>query len=80
MKFADDDLEIVRKNLSKQSLAALAANLPRDGGENTGAAFNYNHIGLGNKNMVQNNPLLNPFAWAALIKQITEGNKNKKKD
>ena len=80
MKFADDDLEIARKNVSRQSLAALSANLPRDGGENAGSAFNYNHIGLGNKNMVQNNPLLNPFAWAALIKQITEGNKNKKKD
>ena len=80
MKFADDDLEIARKNVSRQSLAALAANLPRDGGENAGTTFNNNHIGLGNKNMVQTNPLLNPFAWAALIKQITEGNKNKKKD
>lgn len=79
MKFADDDLEIARKNVSRQSLAALAANLPRDGGENAGASFNNNHIGLGNKNMVQTNPLLNPFAWAALIQQITEGNKNKNK-
>lgn len=80
MKFADDDLEIARKNVSRQSLASLAANLPRDGRENVGSAFNYNHIGLTNKNMVQTNPLLNPFAWAALIKQISEGNKNKKKD
>ena len=80
LKFADDDLEIARKNVSRQSLAALAANLPRDGGENAGTTFINSHIGLGNKNMVQTNPLLNPFAWAALIKQITEGNKNKKKD
>lgn len=80
MKFADDDLEIARKNLSRESLAALAANLPRDGRENVGASFNSNHYNLGTKNMVQTNPLLNPFAWAALIKQITEGNKNKKKD
>lgn len=80
MKFADDDLEIARKNLSRKSIAELAANLPRDGGENAGTVFNNNHIGLSNKNMVQTNPLMNPFAWAALIKQITEGNKNKKKD
>jgi hypothetical protein len=25
--------------------------------------------------MVQTNPLLNPLAWAALIKQISEGKK-----
>jgi hypothetical protein len=80
MKFADDDLEIARKNLSRQSLAELSANLPRDAGEINSTSFNNNHIGLGNKNMVQNNPLLNPFAWAALIKQIKEGNKNKNKN
>ncbi len=77
MKFADDDLEIARKNLSKSSLAALSKTLPRDGRENQIMNFQNNHIGLTNKNMVQTNPLLNPFAWGALIKQITEGNKKK---
>ena len=80
LKFADDDFEIARKNVSRESLAGLAANLPRDGRENVGSVFNNNHIGLTNKNMVQVNPLMNPFAWAALIKQITDGKKNKKKD
>lgn len=80
MKFADDDLEIAKKNLSKQSLRELSATLPRDGGENQGLYYNNNHIGLTNKNMVQTNPLLNPFAWGALIKQITEGNKSRDRD
>ena len=31
MKFADDDLEIARKNLSRESLASMLATLPRDG-------------------------------------------------
>jgi hypothetical protein len=80
MKFADDDLEIARKNLSKKSLAELSANLPRDGAEFSGSSFNNNHIGLSNKNMVQTNPLLNPFAWGALIKQIMDGDKSRDKN
>lgn len=77
MKFADDDLEIAMKNLSKKSLRELSTSLPRDGQENSGMSFNNLHQALGNKNMVQTNPLLNPLAWAALIKQISEGNKKK---
>jgi hypothetical protein len=80
MKFADDDLEIAKKNLSKKTLRDLSYSLPRDGGEIQGMTFNNNHIGLSNKNMVQTNPLLNPLAWAALIKQISEGDKNRNKD
>lgn len=80
MKLADDDLELAKKNLSKQSLRELSASLPRDGRENQGLNFNNNHIGLTNKNMVQTNPLLNPFAWGALIKQITEGDKSRNED
>ncbi|MBC7652858.1 MAG: hypothetical protein H7098_00125 [Oligoflexus sp.] len=77
MKFADDDLEIAMKNLSKKSLRELSTSLPRDGQENSGMSFNNLHQAHGNKNMVQTNPLLNPLAWAALIKQISEGNKKK---
>lgn len=77
MKFADDDLEIARKNIASINFAELAVSLPRDGQENTINSYNYNHTGLTNKNMVQTNPLLNPFAWGALIKQITEGKKKK---
>lgn len=80
LRFADDDLEIAKKNLSKKTLRDLSYSLARDGGEIQGMSFNNNHINLSNKNMVQTNPLLNPLAWAALIKQISEGDKNKKKD
>ncbi|MDA9555747.1 carboxypeptidase-like regulatory domain-containing protein, partial [Pelobium sp.] len=80
MKFADDDLEIAKKNLSKKSLAELSANLPRDGRENSAFSFQNNHINLSNKNFVQTNPLLNPFAWGALIKQIMEGDKERNKN
>ena len=80
MKFADDDLEIAMKNLSKKSLRELSANLAYDGRENNLRSFNNNHIGLSNKNMVQTNPLLNPLAWAALIQQITDGDKTRTKD
>lgn len=79
MKFADDDLEIARKNLSSQSLRTLVASLPRDGSENNSLSFNNNHNGLINKTGVQVNPLLNPLAWGALINQITEGSKSRKK-
>lgn len=80
LKFADDDLEIAMKNLSKESIKELSASLPRDGAEYNGTSFQNNHNNLMNSHMVQTNPLLNPFAWGALIKQITEGNKARNKD
>lgn len=80
LKFADDDLEIAKKNLSKKTLSDLSYSLGRDGAEIQRMSFNNNHINLSNKNMVQTNPLLNPLAWAALIKQISDGDKNRNKD
>lgn len=80
LKFADDDLEIAKKNLSKKTLSDLSYSLGRDGAEIQRMSFNNNHINLSNKNMVQTNPLLNPLAWASLIKQISEGDKNRNKD
>jgi hypothetical protein len=80
MKFPDDDLEIAKKNLSKESLMRLSATLPRDGSEYSGSSFNNNHTALSNKNMVQTNPLLNPFAWGALINKIMQGDKSRKND
>jgi hypothetical protein len=80
LKFADDDLEIAKKNMSKKSLMELSANLPRDGEEFSGSAFQNNHNALSNQHMVQTNPLLNPFAWGALIKQITDGDKKRNEE
>lgn len=80
LKFADDDLAIAMKNLSKKSLKDLSASLPRDGGEYNLSNFQNNHNNLVNSHMVQTNPLLNPLAWGALIKQISDGNKARNKD
>lgn len=79
MKFADDDLEIAKKNISRESLAAMVASLPRDGAEMQGYNFQANHNRLVNRNTNQRmaNPLLNPFAWGALIQQIMQGDKSR---
>lgn len=79
MKFADDDLEIAKKNVSKESLMAMAATLPRDGAEMQSYNFQNNHNRLVNKNINQRlaNPLLNPFAWGALIQQIISGDRSR---
>ncbi|MEO5910352.1 MAG: hypothetical protein ABIP95_05665 [Pelobium sp.] len=77
MKFADDDLAIAMRNVSKKSLMELSATLPYDGEEHNAFSFSGRHQALGNKNMVQTNPLLNPFAWGALIKQIMDGDKKR---
>lgn len=79
MKFADDDLEIARKNVTHSSLAALSKTLARDSREMDTYSFQNNHIALSNKNMNQRgaNPLLNPFAWGALMQQILQGDKSR---
>lgn len=79
LKFADDDLEIAKKNVAKTSLLAMARDLPRDGQEMRGINFQNNHIALTNKAINQRyaNPLLNPFAWGSFIQQIIQGDKNR---
>jgi hypothetical protein len=79
LKFADDDLEIAKKNVSRESLSAMMASLPRDGGEMQSFNFQNNHNRLVNKNINQRlaNPLLNPFAWGALIQQIMQGDRSR---
>ena len=79
MKFADDDLEIAKKNVSRESLASMIATLPRDGGEMQSFNFQNNHNRLTSRNINQRlaNPLLNPFAWGALIQQIIQGDKSR---
>jgi len=77
MKIADDDYLIAVKNLSRESINALMMTLPRDGGEVQSANFRLNHWNSLNKNMVQSNPLLNPFAWGKLLESISKGDKSR---
>lgn len=81
LEIADDDIVVAKKNLSPESLAALAAVTPRDAGEIQSFSNTQRHIGLTNRAVNQRmaNPLLSPFAWGNLIRQITEGTKSRSK-
>lgn len=77
MKLADDDYLIAKKNLSKASINGMIVTLPRDGAEIGSQTQRYNFDRLINKNMVQTNPLLNPFAWGRFMQQIFDGDKRR---
>jgi len=77
MKIADDDLEIARKNLSGKSIAALAHTLPLNAQDHQTLNFQDMHNNMVNQHSLMPNPLLNPFAWGALIKEIAAGNKSR---
>ena len=74
MKIADDDLAIARKNLSNASIATLERTLPRDAGE-TGSFQDF-HNGILNSHSTIN-PLLDPFSWGSLIRQIADGDRQR---
>lgn len=82
LEIADDDILIAKRNLSPESIAALAAVTPRDGQEMRTFNTNQNHINLSNRAINQRmaNPLLSPFAWGNFIRQITEGNKSRERN
>ncbi|WP_316802450.1 hypothetical protein [Pedobacter nototheniae] len=80
MKLADDDMAIAKKNLSRSSIDGLIQTLPRDGQEIGSQNYRYNFDRMVNKNMVQTNPLLNPFAWGKLMQQIFDGDKKRNTD
>lgn len=77
MKIADDDLEIARKNLSAGSIHTLMRTLPRSGYENFNAQEKHNAV-VNSHSFV--NPLLNPFAWGSLIRDIAAGDKSRKEN
>ena len=77
LKVADDDLAIARKNLSGTSIAALEKTLPLDGQDKQGLNFQDFHNSIVNSHSLQPNPLLNPFAWGALIKEIAAGDQSR---
>ncbi len=75
MKIADDDLEIARKNLTGESIRTLMKTQPRSGYENFNAQEKHNAV-VNSHSLV--NPLLNPFAWGSLIRDIAAGDKARK--
>jgi hypothetical protein len=78
MKVADDDLENARKNLSNAKISALMRTLPRDGLE-SGMSFQDFHNSMLNAHSITN-PLLNPFNWASIIREISEGDRSRAAD
>jgi len=72
MKIADDDLEIARKNLNVTKILSEVHSMVRDGSEPINVQ-NIHNDQMNSHSTV--NPLLNPFAWGALIKQINDGAK-----
>ncbi|MDB5088968.1 MAG: hypothetical protein JWR09_2962 [Mucilaginibacter sp.] len=74
MKIADDDLAIAQKNISRSSILSLQRTLPRDGSEMNG--FQDFHNSVLNSHSITN-PLLNPFNWGSLIKEISDGDKSR---
>jgi hypothetical protein len=77
MKLADDDLEIARKNLERATSRSSSNNLPRDGQEIQSSWAQNENTNLMNQHSLMPNPLLNPIAWGALIKQISDGDKSR---
>lgn len=82
LEIADDNEVIAKKNLSPESLAAMARTMPMNGTEIRVLNTNQQHVRMANRttNERMANPLLNPFAWGNLIRQITEGNFNRSKN
>ncbi len=77
LRLADDDLEIARKNLERSTSRSSRNNLPRDGQEIQSAWAQNENTNLMNQHSLMPNPLLNPIAWGALIKQISDGDKSR---
>jgi len=77
LKIADDDMEIARKNLSGRSIHGMIQNLPRDAGEISSSNFRMDQERELNRNLVQSNPILNPFAWGKLMQQIFSGDRSR---
>jgi len=73
MKLADDDFEIIRKNLNPKAIKEAGANYPHTVYESINAQEMHNNIV--NSHSITN-PLLNPFAWGSLIRDIAAGDKS----
>ncbi len=77
LKLADDDLEIARKNIERTTNSSLINTLARDASEIQSNWAQNEHNTIMNQHSLTPNPLLNPFAWGALIKQISDGDKSR---
>ena len=77
MRFADDDMAIAKKNLSRNSINGMRLTLPRDDQEVSNGNYRYNFDRMVKSNMRQTNPFLNPFAWGQLMQMISAGDRSR---
>lgn len=77
LDIADDDYLLAKRNLSRESLVAMAREAPLSANELQNYQAISSHQNMTNRNINQRyaNPLLNPFAWAKFIDQISKGSK-----
>ena len=74
----NNDLENAKKNLSNAKIRAAERTLPLDGLE-SGLTFRDFHNNMVNSHSITN-PLMNPFNWGSLIKEIAEGDRSRAQD
>lgn len=81
LNIADDDYLLAKKNLSRESLKALAREVPLSAGElrNIGAIDRHTEMSNRNINERFSNPLLNPFAWGKFIDHIKRGKESRER-
>lgn len=81
LNVADDDYLLAKKNLSRESLNALAREVPLSAGElrNMGAVDRHTRMSNRNINERFSNPLLNPFAWGKFIDHIKRGKESRER-
>lgn len=80
MHIADDDYSIAKKNTSRAYLQVMLLNLPRDGKEQMSMFYQTEHYNqLYRNGVAPTNGLLNPFAWAAFIDQISRGDQSRRR-
>jgi hypothetical protein len=68
----------MERNLGHESITRMSAAMPMDGNMNFRYNMNYNANRLATVNSATTIPLLNPFAWAQLIKSIKRGDFKRK--
>lgn len=81
LNVADDDYLLAKKNLSRESLNALAREVPLSAGELRNISAVDRHSEMSNRNINErfSNPLLNPFAWGKFIDHIKRGKESRER-
>jgi hypothetical protein len=69
----DDDLQIAKRNLNREKMEEIAANLKMDGSQNTKLYFQQQSDRLYYYGQTPPITVLNPFAWAQFFKLLQEG-------